>query len=69
MIPLALMCALGGCLDQPIDQRTPQQQLQDQFRVEQTYSCYGGDGTFYKDCSEYDRFSLNPAPDTDWGML
>lgn len=69
MIPLALMCALGGCLDQPIDTRSPQQQLQDRFSSTPTYSCYGGDGTFYKDCSEYDRFTHNPAPDTDWGML
>lgn len=63
------MCALGGCLDQPIDNRSPQRQIQDQFRTEQTYSCYGGDGTFYKDCSDYDRFTRNTAPDTDYGML
>lgn len=69
MIPLALMCVLGGCLDQPIDNRSAQQQLQDKFRSTPTYSCYGSDGTFYADCSDYDRFTLNPAPDTDWGML
>ncbi len=63
MIPLALMCVLGGCLDQPIDNRTPQQQVRSQFSSKPTYSCYGYDGTFYKDCSEYDRFNHGSAPD------
>ena len=54
MIPLAMMCFLGGCLDLPIDTRQPERQIKDslsrQFpgnRV--SVSCYV-DGIFYRDC-------------------
>jgi len=56
MIPLAMMCLLGGCLDLPIDNRKPERIIQEsiskQFPDRVTVSCYV-DGTFYRDCMDY----------------
>lgn len=56
MIPLTMMCLLGGCLDLPVDTRSPERQIKDsisrQFPGRQArISCYV-DGVFYYDCMD-----------------
>ncbi len=58
MIPLILFCVVGGCLDQPIDNRPIGRQLGDQFAKPEVVSCYYGD-TYYKDCRDANPFGFN----------
>ena len=59
MIPLALGCLLGGCLDMPIDTRPLHTQIwEDQLGGnERVYSCNSG-GKFYPDCSKRDPWGF-----------
>jgi len=58
MVPVLLFCVLGGCLDQPIDTRTPERRIRDVFSEAPITSCYGRDGEYYKDCRDYDPYGF-----------
>ena len=65
MIPLILFCVVGGCLDQPVDNRPLWRQVQqDQFTPAPIVSCYHGD-KYYEDCSDANPFGFNLEEDDE----
>lgn len=68
MIPLILFCVVGGCLDQPIDNRPIHRQImQDQLSKPAVSSCYYGD-KYYKDCRDADPFGFGDDDEEELGM-